>query len=341
MKTDSTPIFDRRISVVRCASTANVMCEMSLNEFLNLASFPRPSQYIAAARNYASKRIAKDDEWDVKYKDIKLHRLQGATISGVFDTKRQERNLTAHSGLICIDIDKADNPNVKDWERLKFELGEYSCIAYCALSLSGSGLWCIIPIDNPLSVEIPPITANNDARMHAIKAVKDLHTRQFKALQMSFSEMGLTIDKSCNNLDRLRILSNDPNPYRNDDATIYPHMVPPTIATAPTIKRQSTHQKQPFFGVASMRMNDCSLDEWLTMHGVEHELQSNGEKYNVVCPWEHLHSSHTGVKETCVWEQDGKWCFHCFHSHCADKGWNEFRQAIAPNEGFRSKPLNR
>lgn len=316
-----------KMSVVRRVSSNFIMADMTFDEFLHLAAFPKTKEYINMAREYASKRQIKGDGWDLLYTCAKKHHLQAACVSGIFNEERKEKNLVRHTGLICIDIDGKDNPNVTDWEDLKKQLGEYSCIAYAALSLSGDGIWCVIPIDKPLSVEIPDISAPTAARMDAITKVKDLHERQFKALQTSFQDLGLIIDPACVDLSRLRVLSSDPNPYRNENAKPFTHIVPPE---KPTIKTEYQEQPKSYFSPQRRVIDGCTLDKWLTAHGVAYTPQADGDKYNVVCPWENLHSSNTGAKETCVFEKDGKWCFHCFHAHCADKGWNEFREMVAP-----------
>ena len=40
--------------------------------------------------------------------------LPQATISGVFSPTRAKNNLSQHSGLICVDIDAKDNPDILD-----------------------------------------------------------------------------------------------------------------------------------------------------------------------------------------------------------------------------------
>lgn len=61
--------------------------------------------------------------------------LPQATISGVFFPTRAKNNLSQHSGLICVDIDAKDNPDILDWETLKQDLSVLPQIAYCALSV--------------------------------------------------------------------------------------------------------------------------------------------------------------------------------------------------------------
>ena len=124
--------------------------------------------------------------------------LPQATISGMFRPTRAKNNLSQHSGLICVDIDAKDNPEIKDWEKLKQDLSVLPQIAYCALSVSGKGLFVILPLNYPQK-----------------------HLLQFRQLQMDFSKMGIVIDQACSDITRLRCLSYDEHPIINKDATLY------------------------------------------------------------------------------------------------------------------------
>lgn len=124
--------------------------------------------------------------------------LPQATISGVFSPTRAKNYLSQHSGLICVDIDAKDNPDILDWETLKQNLSVLPQIAYCALSVSGKGLFIIIPL------------------RYAQK-----HLLQFRQLRMDFSKMGIVIDQACSDITRLRCLSYDEHPIINENATLY------------------------------------------------------------------------------------------------------------------------
>lgn len=124
--------------------------------------------------------------------------LPCATISGVFSPSRKAENLILHSGLICLDIDGQDNPTVSDWEGLKHQLAVLPQIAYCSLSLSGKGLFLIIPIK-----------------------YLSFHKAHFMQLQEDFLKMGIVLDRNCGDVCRLRTLSYDADPYVNEQAAIY------------------------------------------------------------------------------------------------------------------------
>lgn len=128
-----------------------------------------------------------------KYKAM----LPAVTISGIF-SHRRTGCLISHTGLICIDIDGNDNPNIKDWELLKIELSKLTYILYCGLSVSAAGLFCIIEI-----------------------AYSEKHLNHFYALQLDFQAMGIVIDSSCKDICRLRGYSYDAKAYVNPNAVVY------------------------------------------------------------------------------------------------------------------------
>lgn len=119
-------------------------------------------------------------------------RLPQATISGVFLPTRSKLNLSQLSWLICIDIDAKDNPDIRDWEKLKHQLAILPQVFYGSLSVSGNGIFVIIPLCYP-----------------------DKHLWQFKQLQHDFGKMGIVIDAACSDMTRMRCMSYDEHPIIN------------------------------------------------------------------------------------------------------------------------------
>ena len=133
---------------------------------------------------------------------LKQQLLPAFTPSGVF--RKDERNnegLVKHSGYMCIDIDGDDNPTIKDWQSVVFELGKLPQIAFAGLSASGNGVFAIIPIKYP-----------------------DKHKEHFEAFQKSFAKRGLVIDPKCGNVSRLRFYSYNNKYYINKEAEPYMHL---------------------------------------------------------------------------------------------------------------------
>lgn len=100
----------------------------------------------------------------------------------------------SHSGLITIDLDAKDNPT---WTPLQMKqlVSKIANVFYCGYSCSGAGVWALIPIAEP-----------------------DKHLQHFKALKRVFSSIGLSIDVACSNVNRLRYVSYDAEPYINQNA---------------------------------------------------------------------------------------------------------------------------
>lgn len=41
------------------------------------------------------------------------------------------------------------------------------------------------------------------------------------------------------------------------------------------------------------------------------------DMFYVQCPWDEQHTRRSGVDEAMLWCWEGRWCFNCFHAHCA------------------------
>ena len=144
---------------------------------------------------------------------LKQQLLPAFTPSGVFkENERKDEGLIKHSGMMCIDIDGDDNPNIKDWENVIFQLGKLPEVAFAGLSVSGNGVFAIIPIKYP-----------------------NRHKEHFKAFQKSFEKRGLVIDPKCGNVSRLRFYSYNKKYHINRNAKPYIPVYEkpkPSIATA-------------------------------------------------------------------------------------------------------------
>ena len=154
---------------------------------VNLLSFLRSDAYRSEVEQL--RKIA-----DKAERDKQKAKLPAITPSGVFEG-RSDIGLLRHSGFIQIDIDYKDNLHLGNFDQLKQELIKIKNVAYCGLSASGKGYWCLIPIAHP-----------SKHRMH------------FKAIQRWFSRRNLIIDLSGINVSRMRGVSYDPTPYFKHDA---------------------------------------------------------------------------------------------------------------------------
>ena len=194
--------------------------------------------------------------------------LPQATISGVFSPTRAKYNLLQHSGLICVDIDAKDNPDILDWEKLKQELSVLPQIAYCALSVSGNGLFLITPLHYP-----------------------EKHLLQFRQLQIDFRKMGIMIDSACSDITRLRCMSYDEHPIINDNAPLYEgiYIEKPKHQSFPTHLIYKGGDTFAEVAVCCRKIQQCgiditaSYDDWLKVGCALATLGESGRSLFHIC----------------------------------------------------------
>ena len=177
-------LFDTKISYYSNVKD-NVGTEISLRDFLFCDQYKEQIEFI---RSLIDEKLQKR---------LKLE-LPQATISGTFAPTCKAENLVTHSHLLCVDIDKKDNMNVDWFDDLKHEWRNIPQILYAGHSIRGKGWFAIFRIAYP-----------------------DKHKDQFEALKRDFANSGLIIDEACKNVNRLRTISYNPEPYVNEDATLY------------------------------------------------------------------------------------------------------------------------
>jgi hypothetical protein len=126
-------------------------------------------------------------------------RLPAVTVSGAFSGGHKKAHLVQHSGLMCIDFDAKDNPQLKhsfDKVRDALQADEFSHVTFT--SAGGDGLAVIVRID----------PAN--------------HLKAFLALEGYYAdEYGLTVDKACKDVCRLRFVSSDPDITQNANSRTF------------------------------------------------------------------------------------------------------------------------
>lgn len=194
--------------------------------------------------------------------------LPQATISGVFSPTRAKNNHSQHSGLICVDIDAKDNPDILDWETLKQDLSVLPQIAYCALSVSGKGLFLVIPLRYP-----------------------EKHLQQFRQLQIDFRKMGIMIDSACSDITRLRCLSYDEHPIINENATLYEgvYVEKPKHKSFPTCFIYEGENTSAEVAVYCRKIQQCgiditaSYDDWLKVGCALATLGESGRSLFHIC----------------------------------------------------------
>lgn len=136
---------------------------------------------------------------DKKQRDEKKKLLPAATISGVF-SKRCIEGITQYNGLLCLDFDGKENPDLSPFE-MKLILKDIDEVAYAGLSVSGTGVFAIIQTDN------------TDVRRHSelVETVGNM-----------LIATGLQYDRSCKDVSRLRFVSKDEKAYVATNPTVLP-----------------------------------------------------------------------------------------------------------------------
>ena len=135
-------------------------------------------------------RSEKDKE---KINNLK-QQLPAVCFSGKF-TKRNDKSLSQHSGLICLDFD--GYPNNRELLQEKEKLAKNKYVYSVFISPSGNGLKAV--------VKIPPIPEN--------------HKNYFLGLEKHFSSQ--YFDISCKNVSRVCYESYDPLIYFNENASVW------------------------------------------------------------------------------------------------------------------------
>lgn len=130
------------------------------------------------------------------------------------DTLKKE-NVIHINNIIAIDIDADDNPNLSV-DNMKDIIKKLPYVRYCAKSVGGKGIYCLIPFKKEF-------------------ANKDNFKEAFLSLQKDFKEKGITIDKQCSDYTRQRYISYDSNEYWNEKCILYKKKITIPINNRPQI----------------------------------------------------------------------------------------------------------
>ena len=153
------------------------------------------------------------------------------------------------------------------------------------------------------------------------------HAAAFEAVKSHCQAQGYgEIDGKPKNINCLCFISHDPRATLKDSTALVWSL--PEQATAHPEPDDSSYDGEP-----------VDLTAWLKLHAVTiHETRNHDGNlmYLVDCPWSSQHTQDFGHKDTAVFTDptDGKWCFNCFHDHCEHRGWEDYRQAVAPKETY-------
>ncbi|MFI3293663.1 MAG: BT4734/BF3469 family protein [Rikenellaceae bacterium] len=172
-----------RVSVFECVwNSGEHLGIMTLDEIFRSQRYKELIEYY---RTFEDKKVSDAVQ-------IKMARVPAYTPNGVFPVRCKD-GLEEHNGLLCLDFD-----NVADPEALKRSFEDTLFVAYAALSISGDGVFALIPIADPTK-----------------------HEEYFQALKEYFAGRGVEVDKQCSDVSRLRCASYDPAPYINENVIVW------------------------------------------------------------------------------------------------------------------------
>lgn len=253
---------------------------------------------------------------DKKRNEQQVQRLKRTLPAGIMSAVTHglsEGDIEQRNGVVAIDIDGKDNPAIYDWESFKAVLATSPYIAYVGQSVSGLGVFVLIPIAYP-----------EKHAQHIAAIVEDMGRKTFTFVQDGESEPttlhGINIDTAPTNPASKRFVSLDLNPYVNTEAEVYCKLAEPL--------KQRTYAQRPTSHGNARGSTTWNLREWLDSHLVTYNERERhgGIQYVVSCPWSHLHSSRNKAEAAVFEYPDGRAGFKCMHSHCTDKNWHAFRQ---------------
>lgn len=196
---------------------------------------------------------------DKKARSELKKKLPAITPSGIF-SRHDAASLLLHSGLVQFDVDYVTDPVA-----MKREISKIINVAYCGLSVSGMGVWGLIPISSPAD-----------------------HEGHYRALKEDFARIGIKIDSACQDVCRLRFKSYDPDGYFNPSAKLYSRIIrpvppPPPKYPRPTDESSTRSKVEKILSLMSAHSIDVTADyaeEWLPIiSALANEFGEGGRSY--------------------------------------------------------------
>ncbi len=240
-------IFQQKVSAwISTSRNENTRRVVSLGEFLqwgtsytNYSSqIPRLRQIYDEAQNCYPTNPARSEQLFLQYKDEK-RQLALCTPGGLFAKGGNKEDIIEHTNIMQIDIDATKpteyeskmrelgfvpNAGVKDWQLVKRILSKFPFVAFASLSVSGRGVYALIPIA--------------DHRRH-----EDYWQTLQKVL---FRNFRLYLDAKAKGESHPRFVSIDEAAYINRDAEVFDFAKPKLLTCHPsatlTTPRNSTEE---------------------------------------------------------------------------------------------------
>ena len=207
----------------------------------------------------------------------------------------------------------------------------------CVIAISGSGWHILIPVNIPCNEETD-------------KIVKDFYTYMGSV----FSDDKVEFDEKVYNRSRITKLystyakkgANLPtNPWRQSKIVYIPKELKPTpiekIKELANLAPKEEPKQAPNRPNRNYINTPFDLRTWLNENGIVYKEEINGDGTKFVlehCPWEDTHSNKQKWDSALFQNSDGQITFSCFHSHCKDKTWFDFRTFYEPDAYNKPQP---
>ena len=214
---------------------------------------------------------------DLSNKDIqvlKLAQLPAFTGCCACTGGHGRHNITSLSGYIILDLD-----GIQNIHKTKKMLTSLPFVAGVSVSCSGRGLFVVVQIADP----------SNHFLGHWI------------ALNTYFQSIGLTLDRQCKDITRLRYISYDPDVFINEKAEIWDRIEYPQVFSPPKIIIKDSHKglDKAIDHILRDRIDiTTGRDNWLLLGSVLNNYYPNAEDMFVSISQFHEDFSERECRET-------------------------------------------
>lgn len=204
--------------ITEIGTRENSVLDVTVSAFANVKATMQPVDinliaWLTSLKHKPTVDAIRAESDEARQKQMKKQ-LPLITVSGTFEPGRKDTGLINHSGLICIDIDKQDNPELENFDELGPMLKEIPHAAYVGRSVRGEGYMVIFVLENP-----------------------ELHRVYYRAIEKQFAEFGVVVDSCCINEARARFYSYCEEAQMRHQATPYCRLPTPIPPPAPKVKK--------------------------------------------------------------------------------------------------------
>lgn len=182
-----------KLSVFKNAFSVDPLAEATVEDVIRQISSHKYRAHTEALRSLTEAEAASE---------YKCRNFVGVTWSGLFSPTRKASNLQAHSGLICIDLDKLSESRLNTLNQ-QLQADEHTHVLF--VSPSGNGLKVIIRVDLQTPSDHLPF----------FRQISDYYRDCYHVTKAE-------LDASGKNLDRLCFLPYAPNAYYNPSSEVMP-----------------------------------------------------------------------------------------------------------------------